>query len=59
MTRQFLDFRLWKETRGYSVWSHKPHTGDKQDCYGQFTSKREALRELKRLRKQQESKANG
>ena len=42
----YLDFRLWKEARGYSVWSHKPHTCDKADCHGHFNSKREAMAEL-------------
>lgn len=44
-------FALWKEARGYSVWSRKEHTGDKLDCYGFYNSKREAFRALQQLRR--------
>jgi len=49
-------FALWKEARGYSLWSLKTHTRDKLDCYGLFNSKREALKALRILRAKEKTK---
>ena len=43
-------FGLWKEARGYSVWSIGL-SGSRQDCYGFFNSKRAALAAIRKLRK--------
>jgi hypothetical protein len=44
------DYAIWKEARGYSVWSLKPYTGDKADCLSLHDSKRNAIAALKRYR---------
>ena len=47
----YLRFGLWKEARGYSVWSIGL-SGSRQECYGHFTNKATAMRVLRTLRRQ-------
>lgn len=45
------DFTIQRENDGWSLWTVKPHTGDKADCLDRFTTKRGALAEIARRRK--------
>lgn len=51
------DYLIQREAQGWSVWTAKPHTGDKADRIRDFTSKTAALRAIYVLRAHAERRA--